>query len=425
MNDAWGGQMSRMGRLDAFFFGFSCLASVWLAYLLLKDGLQPGWPWLLLLVFWLFVSYLLLPRLHRILTRIYIPGYFIGRTRTSDGLLGDPVNVALLGREEQVHRALQHAHWTLADEVDLTSTRRIISSTLRGRSYPTAPVSPLHLFDRRQDFAYQQEVAGSPSRRHHIRFWRCPQGWTLPGGYAVDWLAAGTFDRSVGLSLFTLQVTHKIEQHTDVERDFVLETVCRANPAVGIDLIEEFSSGYHARNGGGDSIKTDGDLPIVDLRMVQAPPRPDTTPTDSRQRRPAQTLFGAAFTLFRAVTLVVATVVVLVYPTYFSFIADNLAIRVPAAQADVAEWVTALALASVAAGDVVLGWAVLVGRNWARIWLMVFSALATVIAFASIEFGREVVTLTHLPTVAVSILVLLALSSHRARDYATGRWRRG
>ena len=32
----------------------------------------------------------------------------------------------------------------------------------------------------------------------------------LPGGYAVGWLAAGTYDRSVGLSWFTLQITHKI-----------------------------------------------------------------------------------------------------------------------------------------------------------------------------------------------------------------------
>ena len=55
-----------------------------------------------------------------------------------------------------------------------------------------------------------------------MRFWRCPEGWQLPGGYAVDWLAAGTYDRSVGLSLFTLQVTHKIDADTDIERDYIV-----------------------------------------------------------------------------------------------------------------------------------------------------------------------------------------------------------
>ena len=103
----------------------------------------------------------------------------------------------------------------------------MIAATVSRRSYPEAPVSPLLLFDRQQDFAYQQEVGGSTSQRHHVRFWRCPDGWLLPGGYRVDWLAAGTYDRAVGLSLFTFQITHKIEANTDIERDHILATVGR------------------------------------------------------------------------------------------------------------------------------------------------------------------------------------------------------
>ena len=128
---------------------------------------------------------------------------------------------------------------------------RIVRSTVRRRSYARAPVSPLLLFDRQQDFAYQQEVAGSPSKRHHVRFWRAPEGWMLPGGYAVGWVAAGTYSRSVGLSLFTLQITHKIEADIDVERDHVVATM-RRSPEVGVKVIRDFSTGYHARNGGGD-----------------------------------------------------------------------------------------------------------------------------------------------------------------------------
>ena len=148
------------------------------------------------------------------------------------------------------------------------------------RSYHEAPVSPLHLFDRQQDFAYQQEVAGSPSKRHHVRFWCCPEDWMLPGGYSVDWLAAGTYDKSVGLSLFTLQVTHKIEEDTDIERDYIVETVKKGSPEVDVDVIENFSTGYHSRNGGGDLIITDGDLPIIDVRHIDVPEIPQSnTPT--------------------------------------------------------------------------------------------------------------------------------------------------
>jgi hypothetical protein len=255
--------------LDWFFFVFAGVAAVWLAYLSFTETFRVGW-WgvLLAVVFWLLLAYLVLPRLHRILTTIYVPDYFIGRTRTSDGLLGDPVNLALMGTGEQIEAAMRAAGWTKADPVTLASSIRIVTSTLRRRSYNEAPVSPLFLFGRMQDFAYQQEVAGNPAQRHHVRFWRCPDDWLLPGGRRVEWLAAGTFDTAVGLSLFTLQVTHRIDADTDIERDHIVATVTAAEPRVRVDVIEDFSTGYHARNGGGDSIRTDGDLPILDMTGV-------------------------------------------------------------------------------------------------------------------------------------------------------------
>lgn len=257
--------------LDGFFFVFAGLASIWLAYLSFTETFRVGWWGIpLAIAFWVLLAYLVLPRLHRILTMIYVPDYFIGRTRTSDGLLGDPVNLAFMGSAEQIEEVLRRAGWTKADPVTLASSWRIITSTLTRRSYDEAPVSPLFLFSRQQDFAYQQEVDGNPAQRHHVRFWRCPDDWLLPGGRRVDWLAAGTFDTAVGLSLFTLQVTHRIDADTDIERDHIVQTVTAAEPRVRVDVIADFSTGYHARNGGGDSIRTDGDLPIVDVRGVTA-----------------------------------------------------------------------------------------------------------------------------------------------------------
>jgi hypothetical protein len=256
--------------IDWFFFVFAGIAAVWLAYLSFTETFRVGWwgvPFFL--AFWLLLAYLVLPRLHRILTTVYVPEYFIGRTRTSDGLLGDPVNLAFQGTGEQIRAALEAAGWTRAQPVTLGSSWRIVASTLSRRSYDEAPVSPLFLFGRQQDFAYQQEVDGNPAQRHHVRFWRCPDDWLLPGGRRVEWLAAGTFDTSVGLSLFTLQVTHKIDADTDVERDHIVRTVTDADPRVVVDVIADFATGYHARNGGGDSIRTDGDLPIVDVRAVE------------------------------------------------------------------------------------------------------------------------------------------------------------
>lgn len=258
---------SRGALLDGFFFVFAGLAAIWLAYLSFTETFSLGWWGIAAaVVFWALLAYLVLPRLHRILTTIYVPDYFIGRARTSDGLLGDPVNLAFRGTGAQIEAAMRAAGWTRADDVTLASSWRIITSTLSRRSYHEAPVSPLFLFGRQQDFAYQQEVDGNPAKRHHVRFWKCPDGWLLPGGTRVDWLAAGTFDTAVGLSLFTLQVTHRIDADTDVERDHIVKTLTDAVPEVRVEVIEDFATGYHSRNGGGDTIHTDGDLPIVDVR---------------------------------------------------------------------------------------------------------------------------------------------------------------
>lgn len=404
-----------MDRIDSAIFAFAGLASLWLAYLLIREGVRPGWPMLLLVAFWVLFTYLLLPRLHRILTHIYVPGYFIGRTRTGDGLLGDPVNLAVLGHEGQIHEAMTAAGWILADDLDARSGRAMVTATLTRRSYPRAPVSPLMLFDRQQDFAYQQEVGGSTSQRHHVRFWRCPEGWLLPGGYQADWLAAGTYDKSVGFSLFTFQITHKIEANTDIERDFVVSTVLAGSSEATVRVIEDFSTGYHSRNGGGDLIQTDGDLPVLDLSGVPAAVLAPDDESDSRDKRPAQTVFGAATAVIRGlVTLGTAVTVVLMR--------DQADVALDGELQGVSELVVIIVVAAVIGlfglVDILLGVATFVGRNWARLTLMLYSVFATTSAFVSSVTGVEVAGLAQLPTIAGGTLVLLALSSHRAREFA-------
>jgi len=403
-----------LARLDTFLFVFAGISVAWLAYLLLAESFQLSWQLLLLVVFWLLVAYLVLPRLHRMLTYLYVPNYFIGRTRTSDGLLGDPVNLALLGDESQVRAAMTAAGWTLADDVTPASSMNIVRSTLSGRSYPEAPVSPLHLFERQQDFAYQQEVEGNPAQRHHARFWRCPEGWRLPGGFPVDWVAAGTYDRSVGLSLMTLQVTHRIARDIDVERDHIVATLTGADPAVAVDWIRHFASGYHARNGGGDQMVTDGHLPVVDLRRVTAPAAARRlTATDSRDKRPASTTFSAGVALLRGLVGVVLAMILFVDPTAVPDLTGSMA------RSGIITG-TAITLLVVAGLDVGLGLATYFGRNWSRVLLMLSCATTIIVAFVATARGGPRPTLgSDLPHVSLGILVLLALTSAGARQYAT------
>ncbi|WP_427129181.1 LssY C-terminal domain-containing protein [Pseudarthrobacter sp. S9] len=405
------------------FFVVGGVSAVWLTSLLLQESFQWGWAQLwFLFIFWALLAYLVLPRLHRILTRVYVPDYFIGRARTSDGLLGDPVNVALLGSEPQVHGVMRAGDWTLADDVTLASSRRIVSSTLLRRSYLEAPVSPLFLFGRQQDFAYQQEVDGAPGKRHHVRFWRCPPGWLLPGGLASEWLAAGTYDRSVGLSLFTLQITHKIDEHTDAERDHIVGSITRADPAVGLRVIRDFSTGYHTRNGGGDSIITDGDLPVVDLRKTVAPRAAAAEPpSDSRNKRPAATIVGAVLVGARAVAAGLLAL------SIFLFREEHLGpllqpgggSGVAPAQADLVLVVALAVVTLFALAEMLLAWFVFLGRNRARTLTMALSTSAICLQALDVLSGGPGITLqSNLPGLTLDILLILALSSERSRDYA-------
>lgn len=234
-----------------------------------------------LIAFWAVTAYLAVPRIHQILTLVYVPDYFIGRTRTGDGVLGDPVNLAIDGTADDIHAGMQAAGWTLADDITLRSSWRIIVSSVFNRPYPSAPVSNLYLFGRKQAFAYQKEVDGNASRRHHVRFWPTPEGWYLPGGQRVDFLAAGTYDRSVGFSLLTGQITHKVDADIDAERDFIIDTLRYTDRKIDVVVINNFSTAYHSRNGGGDAINTDGDMPVLNMcgaaERDPAPtmPRPD------------------------------------------------------------------------------------------------------------------------------------------------------
>jgi hypothetical protein len=46
--------------------------------------------------------------------------------------------------------------------------------------------------------------------------------------------------------------------------------VLGANPGARVHVLADFATGYHSRNGGGDSIRTDGDLPVIDVSDVPA-----------------------------------------------------------------------------------------------------------------------------------------------------------
>lgn len=431
--------------LDQAFFIFAGLASLWLAWLVFRESWFTGGWWMvgLFFVVWIIVAYLALPRLHRILSSIYVPNYFIGRTRTADGILSDPVNLAARGSEEQLHKVMDAAGWSLADDITPRSAWKMVTTVLRRKSYPNAPVSPAFLFGRKQDFAYQQEVDNNPNQRHHVRFWRCPKGWLLPGGHRVDWLAAGTYDRSIGLSLFTFQLTHRIDEDTDIERDYIIQTVQDSTEPVRVAILKDFSSGYHSRNGGGDSIRTDGDLPILELSKVKSqkstlqqfgiimdgtihdrlPKNHETLLKELWSRRPPQILFGCGLivvvSLFTIGQMLLDTVN---WPEFAQEMVTETTVSVESANVIVFSTM-ALSLAIVII-ELALAGALLRGSNRARIMLLAVASATIITESLSITVGRINMAMAFLfVMIGIHIMVVMLFSSDAARFFTDKRFR--
>ena len=194
-------------------------------------------------------------------------------TTTALGLAGDALNVGLEGSRDEILCAMRAAGWRPADPITFRSSFRIADSVLLRRAYPTAPVSDLYYDGRRQDLAFEKAAGISPKERHHVRFWL-----VLAKGDSGEplWLGSATFDRSVGVSRYTGQVTHHIAPDIDAERDLLSHDLVAAGMVAASYSVTGVGATVFARNGGGDPYFTDGEIAVSRLspgcQIVQAAP---------------------------------------------------------------------------------------------------------------------------------------------------------
>ena len=217
------------------------------------------------LLIWFVLAYFLLPWAWWLVERGRHPevaGLPV-RTANADGIPGGPVNVALVGTREELSRAMLAAGWDPADLITLRSSLGIAASVLLGRPDPDAPVSPLYLFGRKQDLAFEEEVGRSADHRHHVRWWRTDrteQGRPL-------WLGAASYDEDSGLSHLTGQITHHIAPDVDAERDRLMAGLAAAGLLTDRFQLPGMGPTTNAHNAGGDRFFTDGmiDVGVLDV----------------------------------------------------------------------------------------------------------------------------------------------------------------
>lgn len=208
------------------------------------------------------VAYIGIPQLDRLKVRHH-PDLETGEhlTKTGTGMPGDPLNIALMGSEGDVVKALLAAGWKPATPLGFQSSVRIAVDTVIDRPDPNAPVSSLYLYGRKEDLAFEKPVGHSPRERHHVRLWKAPE----TKHDRPLWMGSATHDIGVELSHTTGQVTHHIAPDVDAERDLLLAELTSAKHVFAVRWVEGYQKVLQGRNGGGDFWRTDGRLPEITL----------------------------------------------------------------------------------------------------------------------------------------------------------------
>lgn len=146
---------------------------------------------------------------------------------------GDPLNLVIVGGIDDAMPALVRRGWRPTEQTWIGSVIKMIRSGLSGERYPYAPVSPLYLYGRPQDFALQK-ARDNIHQRNHLRLWMSPMRYH---GKSV-WV--GQISRDIG-SRFTIHspylTTHKIDPDVDEARTALQEDMVYSQSLVKLGLV--------------------------------------------------------------------------------------------------------------------------------------------------------------------------------------------
>ncbi|HSE29483.1 MAG TPA: LssY C-terminal domain-containing protein [Candidatus Saccharimonadales bacterium] len=242
-----------------------------------------------ILITYCLVAYFGLPALHRFSQILYKPTHVPTRTHSSDGWALDPVNLVVLAQNENAFvSAMTKAGWAQADPLNLQSSLKMIRAVVFKKSYPTAPFSNTYAFGRKQNLCFQIEIDGNPSKRHHVRFWRL--GTTIledehehhgfwhslisrfNGNKQQIWIGAASLETGVNINRYNLQIVHKQEGNTDVERDFLVGTLKDAKvleDSIGIKASKPLHTRYQ---GFREKIIADGYVTLCQIKSTKKRP---------------------------------------------------------------------------------------------------------------------------------------------------------
>lgn len=145
---------------------------------------------------------------------------------------GDPLNLVLIGRPQDVYTAFIRAGWDETEAIDKSSMWKTMRSFISGGEYRYSPVSSLYVFDRPQDVAFQK-TRDNIHERNHLRLWMSRARFH---GLPV-WI--GQISRDIGVRFTKKTITtHKIDPNVDETREFLLEDLAYSQSLLKAGYLE-------------------------------------------------------------------------------------------------------------------------------------------------------------------------------------------
>ena len=134
----------------------------------------------------------------------------------------DPLNFVLVGEPDEALSSLVRTGWHVSAVLTRRSALKTFWSYFFSSKYKYAPISPIYLFDRRQDLALQK-ARDTARERNHLRIWRTP----LQCEGNDVWI--GQISRDVGLTFnWKTIVGHEVDPDVDEARNYLVQDMLRS-----------------------------------------------------------------------------------------------------------------------------------------------------------------------------------------------------
>jgi hypothetical protein len=173
------------------------------------------------------------------------------------------VNFVVVGSQEIMQAAFDAANWHVADVDSKEAGLKAVLDTYQKKEYLQMPMSHLYLFDRMQDFGYEQAQAFAVvASRHHFRVWKAPFTWNNQ----VVWVGAATHDIGFEKDIRTGKLTHKIDPDVDSERANLADGLDKSGKTKSLTYYLPPNPVQDAKNASGGGYHSDGRLLVVFLK---------------------------------------------------------------------------------------------------------------------------------------------------------------